>query len=185
MINDILEDAEQRMKGAISSFQADLDTYRTGRASPAMLDRIVVDMYGSEMRIIELASVSVPEPQQLAIKPYDPSSISAIEKGILKSELGLTPNNDGVMIRLFLPPLTEERRRDLSKSVSKRLEEAKVAIRNVRRGSLNDLRELKTEKMVSEDEFSGGQDRLQKVTDSYIAKAESAGKAKEEEIMTI
>lgn len=185
MVDMYLDDAKERMQGAINSLQGDLSTYRTGRASPAMLDRVMVDMYGSNMKIIELASVSVPEPQQLMIKPYDPSSISAIEKGILRSELGLTPNNDGVVIRLFLPQLTTERRKELTKQVGRRLEDAKVSIRNVRRGIQDDLRSLEKEKEISKDELTASLDRLQKITDEYVKRAETACKAKETEIMTI
>lgn len=185
MVDELLQDADARMTGAVNSLKSDLDTFRTGRASPSLLDRLVIDMYGSSMKIIELASVSVPEPQQLLIKPYDPQSVQAIEKAILKSQLGLTPNSDGKLIRLFMPPLTEERRKSLSKQVGKRVEEGKVAIRNVRRDVLNDLREIKTEKMISEDEFFEAEKNLQKVTDDFIGKVEQAGKNKVDEITTI
>src|SRR5690606_7985116 len=132
MIRDVMEDAENRMKGAIHSLEADLASFRTGRASPHLLDRIVVEQYGVEMKLNQLANVSVPEPQQLAIRPYDTSSLGAIERAILKSDLGIMPNNDGKIIRLILPRLTEERRRDLSRLVGKRVEDGKVAVRNVR-----------------------------------------------------
>ncbi|MDJ0755517.1 MAG: ribosome recycling factor [Ardenticatenaceae bacterium] len=185
MVNDIMDDAELRMMGAISALEGDLNSYRTGRASPTLLDRIVVHFYGTDMRLVELASISVPEPQQLAIKPYDQNAVSAIERAILTSDLGLNPNSDGKIIRLNIPPLTEERRRDLSRQVSHRVEEARVAIRNVRRDALNHLRQLQKDKEISEDEFYLAQDRLQELTDRYVEDADSHGKAKEQEIMTI
>ena len=133
MLRELMQDAEGRMRGAVSSLEGDLAGYRTGRASPQLVERLEVEMYGQEMHLIQMAVISVPEPQQLAIRPYDVNSISAIERAILKSNLGLTPNNDGKIIRLNLPRLTEERRRDLTRLVGKRVEEAKVAVRNVRR----------------------------------------------------
>ncbi|MFZ0546047.1 MAG: ribosome recycling factor [Candidatus Promineifilaceae bacterium] len=185
MINELLQDAEDRMRGALTSLESDLQGYRTGRASPHLLDRIVVEVYGAEMALNQIATVSVPEPQQLAIRPYDQSSISAIERAIQMSDLGLTPNNDGKIIRLNIPRLTEERRRSLSKMVSRREEEAKVAIRNVRRDVLNDMREMKDEKMISEDEFYMKQDDLQKLTDHYSKEAEKLGEQKAAEIMEV
>jgi ribosome recycling factor len=133
----------------------------------------------------QLAAISVPEPQQLAVRPYDQNSISAIERAILKSDLGLTPNNDGKIIRLNIPRLTEERRRDLTKLVGKRIEEAKVAVRNVRRDTLNDLREMKEEKMISENQFFISQEDLQTLTDKYSEEIDEVGKRKEDEIMEV
>lgn len=185
MIREILQDAEGRMKGAITALQADLAAFRTGRASPQLLDRLVVEMYGVEMPLNQLAMVSVPEPQQLAIRPYDANSLSAIERAIQKSDLHLTPNNDGKIIRLNIPRLTEERRRDLSRLVGRRVEEAKVAVRNVRRDALNDLRDLKNEKMCTEDEFFQAQDDLQELTDAYIKQVDELGEKKEQEIMEV
>lgn len=185
MVEESLEDAKDRMNGAITALQGDLNSYRTGRASPTILDRLTIDMYGSPLSLNQLASVSVPEPQQLLIKPYDASSVSAIEKAILKSDLGLTPNSDGRLIRLNIPPLTEERRRALAKQVSKRVEDAKIAIRNVRRDVQNDLRDMESEKMISEDEARAAHDRLQKLTDEFVGKSESVGKSKEEELLKL
>ncbi len=185
MIRELLHDAEGRMKGAVSSLEVDLSGYRTGRASPQLVERITVELYGSEMHLNQLAVISVPEPQQLAIRPYDPNSISAIEKAIMKSDLGIMPNNDGKIIRLNIPRLTEERRRDLSRLVAKRVEEAKVAVRNVRRDALNDLRDFNKEKMISEDEFYTGQDDLQELTDKYVEQIDEVGKHKELEIMEV
>jgi ribosome recycling factor len=144
-----------------------------------------VEIYGAEMHLNQIATISVPEPQQLGIRPYDQSSLSAIEKAIQKSDLGLTPNNDGKIIRLNIPRLTEERRRDLRKLVGKRVEEGKVAVRNVRRDVLGDMREMKEEGMISENEFFIKQDELQKLTDHYIAEVDKLGRLKEEEIMEV
>lgn len=185
MIKEILEDAAQRMQGAVNALNADLAGYRTGRASTGLVERLTVEMYGSELPLNQIASASVPEPQQIAIRPYDANAISAIERAILKSNLGLNPNNDGKIIRLNIPPLTEERRRDLSKQIGKRIEEAKVAVRNVRRDAQNDIREAETEKMVSEDEARQGQDKLQELTDTFIKRIDELGKAKQQEIMEI
>lgn len=178
-----MQDAESRMRGGLVSLEADLQSYRTGRASPHILDRLEVEMYGVMLPLNQLASISVPEPQQLGIRPYDANSAQAIEKAILKSDLGLTPNNDGKIIRLNIPRLTEERRRDLTKLVGKRVEEAKVAVRNVRRDVLNDLREMKEEKMISENQFYISQDDLQELTDAYTERIDELGKKKEDEIM--
>jgi len=185
MIRELLQDADSRMHGAITSLEADLGGYRTGRASPQLVEKIEVEMYGTEMPLNQMAVISVPEPQQLAIRPYDANSISAIEKAIMKSDLGIMPNNDGKIIRLNLPRLTEERRRELTRLVGRRLEEAKVAVRNVRRDALNDLREFKNESMITEDEFFRGQDDLQELTDKYIARIDEMGKEKEDEIMEV
>jgi ribosome recycling factor len=185
MIREILQDAEGRMRGAITSLESDLATFRTGRAAPQLLDRLVVEAYGVEVALNQMAAVSVPEPQQLAIRPYDQNTLAAIERAILKSDLGLTPNNDGKIIRLNIPRLTEERRRDLSKLVGRRVEEGRVAVRNVRRDALHDLRELKTENMISEDEFFKAQDDLQKLTNKYIEQVDKLGEQKEAEIMEV
>jgi ribosome recycling factor len=173
------------MRGAITSLESDLAAFRTGRASPHLLDRIIVEMYGVEMPLNQMAVVSVPEPQQIAIRPYDANSITAIEKAIMRSDLGIMPNNDGKIIRLNIPRLTEERRRDLSKLVGKRVEEAKVAVRNVRRDALNDLRDFEKEKLISEDDLHQGQDDLQELTDKYTKQIDEIGVAKEAELMEV
>ena len=185
MVRELLLETESRMRGSVSALESDLQSIRTGRASPHLLDRIEVEMYGASLPLNQLATISVPEPQQLAVRPYDQSSLTAIEKAILKSDLGLTPNNDGKLIRLNIPRLTEERRRDLNKLVGKRVEEGKVAIRNVRRDTLNDLREMKEEKMISENQFFISQDDLQTLTDKYTEEVDEVGKKKEEEIMEV
>jgi ribosome recycling factor len=185
MIKELLQEAESRMRGAISSLESDMAGYRTSRASPQLVEKLEVEMYGQAMNLIQMAVISVPEPQQLAIRPYDASAISAIERAIMKSNLGLTPNNDGKIIRLNLPRLTEERRRDLSKLVGRRVEEGKVAVRNVRRDALNDLREFKNESLITEDEFFKGQDDLQALTDKYVNEIDALGSEKEKEIMEV
>ncbi len=185
MIRDVLQDAESRMRGAITSLEADLSAFRTGRASPHLLDKVVVEMYGVEMKMNQVAVVAVPEPQQLTVRPYDVKTIAAIERAILKSDLGIMPNNDGKIIRLNIPRLSEERRRDLNRLVGKRVEEAKVAVRNVRRDTMNDLRDLEKEKMISEDEFHVGQDDLQELTDKFIEQIDAISKKKEAEIMEV
>jgi ribosome recycling factor len=185
MVRELLLEAENRMRGSVSALESDLQTYRTGRASPHLLDRIEVEMYGANLPLNQLATISVPEPQQLAVRPYDQNSLSAIERAILKSDLGLNPNNDGKIIRLNIPRLTEERRRDLSKLIGKRVEEAKVAIRNIRRDTLNDLREMKEEVMISENQFYISQEDLQNLTNKYSEEIDELGKKKEEEIMEV
>lgn len=185
MIKDALKEASTRMDGAIEALRGDLAGIRTGRASPALVQRVTVEYYGIPTPLNQLAAISVPEPQLLAIRPYDPSSLSAIEKAILKSELGLTPNNDGRLIRLAIPRLTEERRQELVKIVGRRLEEARVSIRNVRRDVLDDLRDFEKEKLISEDELYTGKDDLQDLTDEYVKKVAEIGKRKEIEIMEV
>jgi len=185
MIKDVLKDAEHRMEGAIKALNDDLAGIRTGRATPALVERIEVEYYGVPTPLMQLASISVPEPRQLLIKPFDPSTLRAIERAILSSDLGLNPNNDGRSIRLILPPLTEERRRELVKLVHHRVEEARVAIRNVRRDVIKDLKEYEHEKMISEDERKRAEDEVDELTKKYIAKAEEAGERKEQEIMEV
>lgn len=183
-VRSVLRDADGRMRGAITSLEEDLSGYRTGRASPHLIDKIKVEVYGTEMNLNELAVVSVPEPQQLSIRPYDRTAASAIEKAIMKSDLGIMPNNDGQVIRLNIPPLTEERRRDLNKLVGRRVEEGKVAVRNVRRDLHDELRKMK-ESDISEDEFYRAEKDLQQITDKYIAEIDEIGKRKEAEILEV
>lgn len=185
MINDVIADAIDRMEKAVEALRTDLRSIRTGRASPALLDRIMVDYYNMPTPLQQLASISVPEAQMLLIRPYSPSDLSAIEKAIAKSDLGLTPNNDGQQIRLIIPPLTEERRRDLTKTVNKRAEEARVAIRNIRRDAIHDLREMQKESMISEDDLHRAQDRIQDKTNEFIKQVDEVAREKDEEIMTL
>lgn len=185
MIDDILANASQRMDKAIEALQNDLRAIRTGRASPALVERLMVDYYNVPTPLQQLATVSVPEAQTLLIRPYSPSDVGAIEKAIAKSDIGLTPNTDGQQIRLMIPPLTEERRRDLTKIVARRAEEARVAIRNIRRDEISDLREMERESMISEDDLHGGQDRVQEITDEFIKRVDEIASDKDAEIMTI
>ncbi len=185
MIKDLLKESESRMHSAISVLEHDLSGIRTGRANPGLVEKIHVEYYGADTPLMQLASISVPDARSLLIKPFDKSTLKAVEKAILASDLGLTPNNDGQAIRLNLPPLTEDRRRDLVKHVHHRLEEARVALRNVRRDSMKDLKEFESEKMISEDERKRGEDDLQKLVDKIVAEIETIGKRKEQEIMEV
>ena len=183
MLKDIYKDAESRMKGAVQALEEDLAGIRTGRASPALIERLQVEYYGTPTPLIQLASISVPEPRSLLIRPFDASTLRDIERAILASDLGLTPNNDGKSIRLNIPPLTEERRRELARVVNSRVEEARVAVRNVRRDSIRDLREFEQEKMISEDDRKRGEEELQKITDRYIEEVNAVGERKDKEIL--
>jgi ribosome recycling factor len=185
VIKDILKEAESRMNGAVQSLQSDLAVIRTGRASPALVERLSVVYYDTPTPLMQLASISVPEPRSIMIKPFDPSSLREVERAILASDLGLTPNNDGKSIHLNLPPLNEERRRDLVKVVHARVEESRVAVRNVRRDTQNDMRDFEKEKLVSEDELKRGEENLQKLTDRFIEDINKAGQEKEKEVMEV
>jgi ribosome recycling factor len=185
MVKETIREAETRMKGALDALGDTLATIRTGRASPALVERLHVEYYGAPTPMMQLASISIPEPRQIMIKPFDSSTIKNIEKAIMASELGLTPNNDGKVIRLNLPPLTEERRRDLAKLVHTHLEESRIAVRNVRRDLIKDLREFEKEKMISEDDLEYAEEELQKLTDKFIEHIDAAGVKKEKEIMEV
>lgn len=185
MIKETINEAETRMKGALQTLDADLSGIRTGRASPALVERLHVEYYGAPTPLVQLANISVPEPRALLIRPFDATSLKAIEKSILASDLGLTPNNDGKVIRLNLPPLTEERRRDLAKLVHSRLEDSRVAVRNIRRDLIKDLREFEKEKLISEDDLKRAEDELQKLTDKFIEQIDATGSHKEQEIMEV
>ncbi len=184
-VTEVLKDAEARMKGAIKALEEDLATIRTGRASPALVEKLMVEYYGTPTPLYQLATINVPEPQLITIKPFDKNSLRNIEKAIQTSELGLNPNNDGILIRLTLPPLTQERRKELVKVVHHRLEEAKVALRNIRRGAIDDIREYEKESLLAEDESHRGQEETQKLTDKYSELVDAAGKHKEQEIMAV
>jgi len=185
VIKDILNSAETRMRGAIQVLHDDLATIRTGRASPALVEKLAIEYYGTPTPLMQLASISVPEPRTLTIKPFDGTTLKAIEKAIQTSDLGLNPNNDGKVIHLNLPPLNEERRRELAKHVHHRLEEARIAIRNIRRDSHNDMRDFEKEKLITEDDLERGEEDLQKLTDRYIEEVSQHGKTKEAEIMEV
>jgi len=185
VIKDILTDAENRMRSAIQVLHDDLAGIRTGRASPALVERLPIEYYGTPTPLQQLASIGVPEPRTLTIKPYDATTLKAIEKAIQTSDLGLNPNNDGKVIHLNLPPLNEERRRDLVKHVHHRLEEARIAVRNIRRDAHNDMRDFEKEKLISEDDLTRGEADLQKLTDRYVEEIGENGKKKEVEIMEV
>jgi len=185
VIEDLLKETEERMSKAVTALQNDLMTIRTGRASPSLVERLPVEYYGALTPLNQLATISAPEPRLLTIRPWDASSLSAIEKAILKSDLGLTPNNDGKIIRLVIPRLTEERRQELVKVVARRVEEARVAIRNCRRDGISDLREFENEKLISEDEFYRGKDKMQELTDKFTERVDEVGQNKEQEIMEV
>ncbi len=185
MIKDLLKEADTRMHAAIQNLDDDLSGIRTGRATPALVEKLQVEYFGAPTPLVQLASISVPEPRSLLIKPFDPTSLKNVERAILVSELGLTPNNDGKQIRLNLPALTEDRRRELVKVVHTRLEECRISVRNTRRDLHNDMRELEKEKLVSEDDLKRGEDELQKITDRYIEEINKHGLKKEQEIMEV
>ncbi len=185
MIKDILKDAESRMRHAVEVLKNDLTVIRTGRANPGLVEKLHVEYYGMETPLMQLATISVPEPRSLMIRPFDKSALKAIEKAILASDLGLTPNNDGQQIRLNLPPLTEERRRDLVKVVHHRLEEARVAIRNVRRDAIKDMKDTENEKLCSEDERKRGEQDIEKIVERFMHDIDGIGKTKEQEVMEV
>ncbi|MCB0153824.1 MAG: ribosome recycling factor [Anaerolineae bacterium] len=185
MIDDVLSEAKDSMDKAVEALKHDLAAMRTGRASTGLVDKLVVEYYGTSTTLKELALISVPEPQLIAIRPFDPGAMKDIERAISHSDLGLTPNNDGKIIRLQIPSLTEERRRDLTKSASRRVEDARISIRNTRRDRLSDLKSFEQEKMITEDDFFFGKEEIQKLTDSYIKKVDEIGAAKEKEIMEV
>jgi ribosome recycling factor len=185
IIKETTKDAETRMKSAIQTLEEDLSGIRTGRATPALIEKLPIDYYGMPTPLMQLASISVPEARSLLIKPFDPSTLKTIEKSILASELGLTPNNDGKVIRLNLPPLTEERRHDLVKIVHHRLEDSRVAIRNIRRDLIKDLRDFEKEKLISKDDLNIGEEELQNLTDVMVEEIDKIGHRKELEIMEV
>ncbi|MCC7119640.1 MAG: ribosome recycling factor [Anaerolineales bacterium] len=173
------------MQGAIQSLLEDLGAIRTGRASPALVEKLPVEYYGAPTPLQQLASISVPEPRTITIKPFDSSTLKEIEKAIRTSDLGLNPNSDGKVLHLNLPPLNEERRRDLVKRMGHRLEEARIAVRNIRRDSHNDIRDYEKEKLITEDELKRGEEDLQKLTDKFVEEIARHGQNKEKEIMEV
>jgi len=185
MIKDLLKDAEHRMQSAIKNLNDDLGAIRTGRANPTLVERLMVNYYDTPTPLMQLATISVPEARSLMIKPFDATALKEIERAIQASDLGLNPNSDGKVIHLNLPPLTEDRRRDLVKQVHTRLEESRVAVRNIRRDSHNDMRDFEKEKLISEDDLKNGEEDLQKMTDKFIEEVTELGKKKEAEIMEV
>jgi ribosome recycling factor len=185
MEQELKRKTTDRMDRTIEALRKEFSSIRTGRASLALLDGIMVNYYNTLTPLQQLASLSIPESRQMAIQPWDPKAIPDIEKAILKSDLGLTPMNDGKMIRMSIPPLTEERRKQLVKMVKKIAEEAKVAVRNIRRDANEDLKKLEKEKHISEDEVKKAQDEIQKLTDSHITRVDDVLANKEKEIMEV
>ena len=184
-IDDFLADASRRMDKSVEATAHELNTIRTGRASAALLDRINVDYYGQATPLRQLATINVPEPRMLTVQPFDPSSMKAIERAIQESDLGLTPSNDGKIIRLPIPQLTEERRKELVKVVKHLAEEGRVAVRNVRRDVMHDLKELVKNGEVGDDEEHRAEDSAQKTTDEHVKRIDDLLKHKEEEIMEV
>ncbi|MEM8529355.1 MAG: ribosome recycling factor [Chloroflexota bacterium] len=185
MVDDVLQETETRMKKSVEALRHNLATIRTGRASPALVEHLSIDAYGTSMPLNQLAGISVPEARMLLVQPYDASTIKDIEKAIQNSELGINPSNDGRTIRLVIPQLTEERRRDLTKQVRARVEESKVALRNIRRDALDEVRQLETDKQISEDDHRRAQDRVQDVTNRYTREMDQIGETKEAEVMEV
>jgi ribosome recycling factor len=182
---EILTSADHKMARAVEAMERDLQGVRTGRASTALVERILVEYYGTPTSLNQLAGISVPEPHQIVIQPWDRSVLGAIEKAILKSDIGLTPNVDGTVVRLNIPPLTEERRKDLVRVVHKRMEEARVEIRNLRRDAMDHLKRLEREGEVGADEVHRLLDQLQRTTDAHVAEVDRVGGAKEQEILEV
>jgi ribosome recycling factor len=185
MIKDVMDDAEVRMGKAIDALRRDLATIRTGRASPSLVERLPVEYYGSSTPLNQLAGISVPEPRMLVIQPWDRGAMPAIEKAIRKSELGLNPTNDGQVVRIAIPPLTEERRKQLVKLVHGHVEEGKVALRNIRRDAMTHVKELLTEKLIGEDDERRAEQQVDELTRRYVSDAERVGKAKEQEVLEV
>jgi ribosome recycling factor len=185
MVEDVLRETEAQMKKAVEALQHSLASIRTGRASTGLVEHMHVEAYDMTMPLNQLAGISVPESRTILIQPYDASTIRAIEKAIQQSDLGLTPNNDGRIIRLNVPQLTEERRKELVKQVRARVEDIKVSVRNHRRDALDDLRQMEQEKLISEDDLHRAQDRVQQLTDRYGKEVDQVGATKEAEVMEV
>jgi ribosome recycling factor len=184
-IEDLVQDAGRRMDKSVEAAQTEFATLRTGRASPALLDRVQIDYYGQQTPLKQLATISAPEPRMLTIQPFDPNSVSTIERAIQESDLGLTPSNDGKLIRLPIPQLTEERRKELVKFVRHMAEEGRVAVRNVRRDAIHHLKELVDNGEVGSDEEHRAEERVQKLTDDHVHEIDELLKRKEAEIMEV
>lgn len=185
MVNDVIREYEAHLKKAIEALRHNLATIRTGRASAGLVEHLQIDAYGAPMPLNQLANISVPEAKLIVIQPFDASMIKTIEKAIQNSDIGINPGNDGRIIRLVIPPLTEERRRELTKVVRHRVEEVKVSVRNQRRDAMDNLKELETEKLIGEDDLKRGQERVQQATDKCIGELDQIGKEKEAEVMAV
>ena len=185
MIDDVMKDADGRMKKAVEVLSRELATIRTGRASPALIDRMTIEYYGTPMPLNQLASISAPEPRLLVVQPWDKGSLPVIEKALQKSEMGFNPSNDGQVIRIPIPALTEERRRDMVKMVKHKVEDGRVAMRNIRRDALHSLKEMESEKMISEDDHKRASDKLDEIVHKYTREAERMGDTKEAEVLEV
>ncbi|CAA9582288.1 MAG: Ribosome recycling factor [uncultured Thermomicrobiales bacterium] len=185
VIEEVIDDATIRMEKAMEALQRELLAVRTGRAAPSLVERIMVEQYGTDMPLNQLANIAAPEARMLTITPWDKSAIGAIEKAIRKSELGLNPTNDGSLIRIAIPPLTEDRRKQMVKVVHTKVEEAKIAVRNIRRDAISQAREFKDEKMVSEDDERRASNQIQELTNKYTTQADEIGKVKERDVMQV
>jgi ribosome recycling factor len=185
MTEDVLKDAEDRMKKAVEALRRELASIRTGRATPALVDRVMVEYYGTPTPLNQLGLITAPEPRLLMIKPYDRSALATIEKALQKSEQGFNPSNDGQVIRIPIPQLTEERRRDMVKSVKHKVEEARVSVRNIRRDALHDLKELESEKLISEDDHKRATDKVEELVHKYVRECEQIGDSKEAEVLEV
>jgi ribosome recycling factor len=181
----VFQETEEKMKKAMESLKKELGNIRTGRATPAMLERVSVDYYGTPTPVNQVANVSIPEPRMLVIQPWEKNMLSVLEKAILKSDLGITPNNDGSVIRLSVPQLTQQRRTELVKMTKKSAEEAKVAVRNLRRDANESLKKLEKDKTISEDDNKRAQEEMQKLTDKYVKEVDRISEVKEKEIMEV
>jgi ribosome recycling factor len=185
MIEDVLAETEDKMKKATEALKREMQNIRTGRASAGLVERIQVEYYGTNTPLNQMATITVPEPRTIMIQPWDKSAMGAIEKAIQKSELNLNPNNDGKVVRVVLPALTQDRRKELVKVVKGKVEECKVAVRNIRRDHISDLKELLSEKMITEDEEKRAVDRIQQLTDRFTHEADVIGQHKEQEILEV
>ena len=185
MTNDVIKSAEDRLNKTLDALKKDYGTLRAGRAAPSLLDKVTVDYYGTATPVNQIANVTIPEPRMIMIRPYDKSSLKEIEKAIQKSDLGLTPNNDGTAIRLTIPQPTQERRKELVKIVSKKAEEAKVAMRNIRRDANESIKKLEKGKQITEDDRKEAQDKIQKLLDKFIKLVDGVRAGKEKEVMEV
>ncbi|MBC8100263.1 MAG: ribosome recycling factor [Armatimonadetes bacterium] len=185
MINDITTEAKTKMRATLGVYEQDLQGIRSNRASTGLVDRLEVEYYGQMTELRQLANISTPEPMQILIRPFDATALKAIEKAIKEANIGANPNSDGAQIRLVMPALTRERRQELVKVLHKRIEDARIAIRHIRRAANDDLKDFEKEKMISEDELERGEADMQKLTDEFVAKIEELGKAKEKEITEV
>jgi len=185
LLRELLRDTEEKMQKALEATRRELSTIRTGRANPAILERVEVEYYGSRLPLTQVANISAPEPRMLVISPWDKQALGPIERAILKSDLGLTPNNDGVVIRLIIPQLTEERRREMTKVVHRKIEDGKVSVRSIRGEAIKELRALKKSGDVAEDEEKRTEEQVQKLTDKYTYELDLAKTAKDAELMEV